>query len=37
MGEPLYLPPDFAVNLNLLYKIVCVKKKRVITSNLMLQ
>ena len=27
MGEPLYLPPDFAVNLNLLYKIVCVKKK----------
>lgn len=28
MGESLYLPPDFAVNLNLLYKIVCVKKKR---------
>ena len=27
MGEPLYLPPDFAVNLNLLYKIVCIKKK----------
>lgn len=38
-GGPLYLPPDFAVNLKLLYKIVCVKKKKkdITSSNLMLQ
>ena len=29
MGGPLYLPPDFAVNLKLLYKIVCLKKKKI--------
>ena len=31
MGGPLYLPPGFAVNLKLLYKIVGVKKKKEIS------